>query len=92
MKANFFKTSLSIAVFAFAILGAFASQKSSTKVLAPETGWIDTPAPCLVDTVCSTDASPFVCTMFHEEELKQAYGKETPEDVSCAKILYRAEE
>jgi hypothetical protein len=92
MKANFFKTSLSIAVFAFAILGAFASQKTSTKVLAPEKGWIDTPAPCQEKTNCSNVSSPFVCTLLHEGELKQAYGKDTPEDVTCTKILYRVEE
>jgi hypothetical protein len=92
MKTNFFKTSLSIAVFAIAILGAFASQKSSSKVLAPETGWIDTPAPCQEKADCSNVSSPFVCTVLHEGELKQAYGKDAPEDATCAKILYRLDQ
>jgi len=91
MKTNFFKTSLSIAVFALAILGAFASQKSSSKVLAPETGWIDTPAPCQIDAECSTIDNGNVCTLLHNGQVQQAYGKDNPNDATCSKILFRVE-
>jgi hypothetical protein len=91
MKTNFLKTSLSIAIFAFAILGALASQKVSSTALLPETGWVDTPAPCQVGVQCSDVTQPFVCTMIHEGQLKQAYGKDQPSDLTCAKILFRVE-
>lgn len=91
MKTNFLKTSLSIAVFAIAILGAFASQKSTSKVLAPETGWIDTPAPCQVATECSTIDNGTVCTLLYNGQVQQAYWKDQPTDATCSKILFRVE-
>jgi len=91
MKTNFFKTSLSIAVFTLAILGAFASQKSTSKVLAPESGWIDTPAPCQVETECSTIDNGTVCTLLHNGQVQQAYGKDNPNDATCSKVLFRVE-
>lgn len=91
MKTIFFKTSLSIAIFVFAIFGALASQKVTKTALAPESGWVDAPAPCQVEAQCSNIVQPFVCTMSHEGQIKQAFGKDQPTDLTCAKLLYRVE-
>lgn len=78
-----------IAVFAFAIAGAFASQTVESESMAPKTGWIDTPSPCKIKVNCSDQLGP-VCTMFYQGEERQAYGKVNPLDLTCSKILYRA--
>lgn len=82
------KISIPAAIVVLAITGAFASQTKSTKVVTTETGWIDTPAPCQVDVQCSTVDGP-VCTMFYQGAEQQAYGKNNPSDLTCAKILHR---
>lgn len=90
MKTKIFKISMPIAIFALAIAGAFASQKSDSKTVAPQTGWIDAPSPCKIQVSCSDVLGP-VCTMFHQGQNKQAYGKVNPSDATCAKVLYRAQ-
>jgi hypothetical protein len=77
-----------IAVVLLAITGAFASQASSSKPVALQTGWIDSPSPCQIEVSCRTEVGP-VCTMFHQGQTKQAYGKVNPNDATCAKTLYK---
>lgn len=77
-----------LAVFAIAIGGAFASQGSTEGNLLPETGWVDTPSPCMVQVECS-DIEAAVCTGFYNGELRQAYAKEHLSDATCAKITYQ---
>lgn len=88
MRTKFLKFGLPLAVFALAIIGAFASQKVDNKVLAPETGWINYPTPCNVSVSCRTEIGP-VCTMFHLGQERQAYGKVNPNDLTCSKVLYK---
>lgn len=89
MKTKFLKFGLPIAVFALAIFGAFASQKTESKNLALEVGWVDAPSPCQVQVTCSNDLGP-VCTMFYQGQNRQVYGKVNLTDPTCSKILYRA--
>lgn len=82
------KFSMPIAVVVLAITGAFASQSSQTSSLVPQTGWIDTPAPCQIPVSCRTEVGP-VCTMLHQGVNKQAFGKVNPNDATCSKVLYK---
>ncbi|MFD2907930.1 hypothetical protein ACFSX9_04205 [Flavobacterium ardleyense] len=88
MKTKFLKIGMSLAVFALAIMGAYASQNTDNLVLAPQTGWIDTPSPCEIPVSCSTEFGP-LCTMVYQGEVKQAFGKDNLNDATCAKELYR---
>lgn len=78
-----------IAVVLLAITGAFASQSSQSGPKALQTGWIDTPSPCQIAVSCNNSLGP-VCTMLHQGQIKQAYGKVNPNDATCAKVLFRA--
>lgn len=88
MKTKFLKIGMPIAIFALAIMGAYASQKSESESFAPQVGWIDSPSPCSIEVECSTDFGP-VCTMLHDGQIKQAFGKDNPKDATCSKELYR---
>ncbi|MET0944881.1 MAG: DUF6520 family protein [Flavobacterium sp.] len=88
MRTNNFKLSLPIGVFFLAIAGAFASHSSETSPKALQTGWVDTPSPCQIEVSCRTEVGP-VCTMFHQGQNKQAFGKVNPNDATCSKILYK---
>lgn len=89
MKTKFLKIGMPIAVFALAIAGAFASQKLDNKAATSQLGWIDSPSPCTIQVACSDVVGP-VCTMFHQGQNKQAYGKVNPTDLTCSRILYKA--
>ena len=84
------KFSMPIAVVLLAITGAFASQSSGTSPTALQTGWIDTPSPCQIAVSCRTELGP-VCTMFHQGQNRQAFGKVNPNDATCAKVLYKVQ-
>lgn len=88
MKTKIFKTSMPIAMFLLAIVGAFASQSSDNSVKALQTGWIDTPSPCSIPVQCNTVVTQF-CTLMYQGTTRQAYGKVNPGDATCAKVLYK---
>jgi hypothetical protein len=88
MKTKFLKIGMPIAIFALAIMGAYASQKTESESFVPQVGWIDSPSPCSIAVECSTDFGP-VCTMLHDGQIKQAFGKENLNDATCSKELYR---
>jgi hypothetical protein len=87
MKTRIFKTSMPIVMFLLAIVGAFASQSTSS-AKALQTGWIDTPAPCTIPVQCNTVVTT-VCTLMFQGTSHQAYGKVNPGDATCTKVLYR---
>lgn len=82
--------SMQIAAGLLAIAGAFASQSQSSQAgsLAFQTGWIDTPSPCSIPVECDTTIGE-VCTMLHQGQVRQAYGKLNPSATTCASVLYK---
>lgn len=88
MKTSILKKILPIAVIMLAIAGAFASQPSNNRVLAPKLGYIDSATPCSVEVSCNTTVGE-ICTQEVNSEEKQAFGKVNPNDASCAQVLYR---
>lgn len=82
------KLSMPIAVFLLAIGGAFASQTTEENAMPLQIGWIDTPSPCTIPASCRTETGP-VCTLLHQGQTRQAFGKVNPNDATCAKVLYK---
>src|SRR5690606_2308984 len=91
MKTKILKMVLPAFVLMLAIFGAFAFKSAGDKaLLLPETGWINLPGqPCLTTVQCDTTPSDFVCEVFHNGELHQAFGKTSEEPPICNKTLYR---
>lgn len=91
MKTNFLKIVLPAFVLMLAVFGAFAFKNvEKSALLAPETGWINLPGqPCSVQVECDNTVKPFVCTAIHNGTSQQAFGKISPQAMSCNKVLYR---
>lgn len=86
MKTNFFKIGRFAFVAILAASGAFltTSMQSSSKVLLPKQGYIDSPTvACDIPVECDTDSSGPLC----QAEGQQAFGK----DNNCTEVLYRHE-
>jgi len=84
------KFSMQIAAGMLAVAGAFASQSPSSQngSLALQTGYIDTPSPCSIPVQCDNSFGE-VCTMLHQGQVRQAYGKLNPSATTCASVLYK---
>ena len=82
------KFSIPVATVLLAITGAFASQSSVTQPTSLQKGWIDAETPCSIEVACRTEVGP-VCTMLHNGQIKQAFGKNNPKDATCPKTLYK---
>ncbi|WP_294825135.1 DUF6520 family protein [uncultured Flavobacterium sp.] len=78
---------LPVFAITLAIAGAFAAQSAEKKVLAPKTGWINTPTPCAQSRQCDTDGS-VLCTIRIGSVNHQAFGKVLPTSTDCLQTLY----
>ncbi|WP_027126467.1 DUF6520 family protein [Gelidibacter mesophilus] len=92
MKTKFLRSILPAFVFMLAVVSAFAFKGIEEKaLLAPETGWINLPGtPCTVAVEC--DNNPLleeVCTVIYNGVRHQAFGKQDPSSMNCARVLYK---
>ncbi|RAR46493.1 DUF6520 family protein [Flavobacterium lacus] len=88
MKTINFKSILPLLLMIVAITSAFAFQNESKKSTAVVTGWVDHPAPCSIAVECENEGTE-ICTAMYQGQERIVRGKESPNDLTCSKTLFR---
>ena len=89
MKTMNLKSILPLLLMVLAITSAFALNAEAEKpAAAPELGWVDHPAPCSIQATCD-NAGTEICTAMYQGQERNVRGKVSPNDLTCAKTLFK---